>query len=302
MAKHVILRKYLNAWLPKQTKYNKRVIICDGFAGPGVYKGGEDGSPIIALKAFTEHSFREQISADVIYLFIESRPDRFKSLTRVLEPFEELLPDNVRIYTYNEDYDSALVRILDRMDRGATSIAPTFAFIDPFGIKGVSLSTLRRLMTHKGCEVFVNFMMSSLQRFLETKEFEGNCDNFFGCPDWRDALPLSGAERENTLRLLYQRRLRDRDGVAAQYVRFFTMTDRNKAAIYDLFFATNHAKGIDAMKDAMWSVDPGGDYTFSDATNPEQEVLFEPEPDWPKLIDTLVAKFQGQFKIGRAHV
>lgn len=35
-----------------KTKFIDRVIICDGFAGPGVYKKGEDGSPVIALKAY----------------------------------------------------------------------------------------------------------------------------------------------------------------------------------------------------------------------------------------------------------
>ena len=293
-AKHVILRKYLNAWLPKQTRWNNRVMICDGFAGPGVYKKGEDGNPIIALKAFLEHSQKEHISAEIVYLFIELETDRFECLERVLAAFGSQLPDNVKILKYNDDYDAAFSRILDHMDDSDKSIAPTFAFIDPFGIKSVSLNTIRRLMAHRGCEVFVNFMMGSLQRFMATKEFEPHCDAFFGCPTWRDALLLSGVARENALRMLYQKRLRDHDGVAAQYVRFFTMKNENNTTIYDLFFATNHEKGIDAMKDAMWNVDPSGDYSFSDATNPNQAVLFEVHPNWDQLIDILVERFGGQ--------
>ena len=50
-AKHQILRKYLDAWLPILGTYNKRIVYIDGFAGPGEYKGGEPGSPIIALEA-----------------------------------------------------------------------------------------------------------------------------------------------------------------------------------------------------------------------------------------------------------
>jgi len=293
-AKHIILRKYLNAWLPKQTKWNDRVIICDGFAGPGVYKNGEDGSPIIALKAFLEHSHKEHISAEIIYLFIELESDRFECLEQVLARFGERLPDNVKIRKYNDDYDSALSGILDHMDDSSQSIAPTFAFIDPFGIKGVSLNTIKRLMAHKGCEVFVNFMTTSLQRFLATKEFESHSDAFFGCSDWRDALPLSGEARENALRMLYQQRLVDKDGVAAKYVRFFTMKNEKNTTIYDLFFATNHEMGIDAMKAAMWNVDPSGDFSFSDATDPNQEVLFQPEPDWQQLIDILAKEYRGQ--------
>lgn len=292
-AKHVILRKYLDAWIPKQTKWNDRVIICDGFAGPGVYKHGEDGSPIIALKAFLEHTHQESISSEIVYLFIEKDKRRFSCLEQVLADFEPQLPDNVTVRKYNEDYDVALNDILDLMDEGEQTIAPTFAFIDPFGIKSVSLNTMTRLMEHRGCEIFVNFMMTSMQRFLDTKEFESHCDAFFESEEWRTAIPLSGQEREEALRVLYQRRLQDEDGVAAKYVRFFTMKNEANVTIYDLFFATNHEKGIDSMKDAMWNIDPSGEYSFSDATNPNQEVLFEAQPNWDQLIDILVKRFGG---------
>jgi hypothetical protein len=47
------------------------------------------------------------------------------------------------------------------------------------------------------------------------------------------------------------------------------------------------------MKDAMWKVDPGGGYTFSDATDPDQETLFATEPDWDQLFALLAAQFAG---------
>ena len=73
-AKHVILRKYLDAWLPIVTRFSKRVLIIDGFAGPGIYSGGEDGSPIIAIKAVKEHKIK--IESEVRFLLIENRKDR----------------------------------------------------------------------------------------------------------------------------------------------------------------------------------------------------------------------------------
>src|SRR5262245_65441693 len=54
-AKHRILRCYLDAWLPIMGSWNGRILIVDGFAGPGVYSGGEEGSPIIALRALMDH-------------------------------------------------------------------------------------------------------------------------------------------------------------------------------------------------------------------------------------------------------
>lgn len=48
------------------------------------------------------------------------------------------------------------------------------------------------------------------------------------------------------------------------------------------------------MKDAMWSVDQGGSFTFSDATNPDQGVLFGNEPDYSYLKSLLKDKFSGK--------
>jgi three-Cys-motif partner protein len=63
-AKHAILRRYLGGWLPVMSKWNSRLVLVDGFAGPGRYVGGEDGSPLIMLKAFLDHTRRDLIDAE----------------------------------------------------------------------------------------------------------------------------------------------------------------------------------------------------------------------------------------------
>jgi hypothetical protein len=52
-AKLDILGAYLRAWFPILSRGRNfdRIIYIDGFAGPGRYNQGEDGSPIVALKA-----------------------------------------------------------------------------------------------------------------------------------------------------------------------------------------------------------------------------------------------------------
>jgi three-Cys-motif partner protein len=292
--KHLILRKYLNAWLPIITRWNGRVIFCDGFAGPGLYDNGEDGSPIIALKALLEHYYLPNIRAEIHYLFIEENKERCRSLEAVIANNFKTLPSNVTFEVVNDTYEEAFTRLLDALQEQAAKLAPTLAFIDPFGIKGLPLSTIVRLMEHKRCEVFINIMFGFIHRFLASPEFEPHCDALFGTREWREAVSLEGDAREQFLRRLYHRQLLDpHTGVGAKYVRYFTMKDHRNRTIYDLFFATNSYKGIDAMKDAMWSADQSGGATFSDATNPAQEVLFSQEPDWRQLIDLLVQQFQG---------
>src|SRR5687768_1930123 len=61
IAKHRILRRYVDAWLPIMASYPRRLVLIDGFAGPGRYRGGEDGSPVILLKAYLEHQQRVRL-------------------------------------------------------------------------------------------------------------------------------------------------------------------------------------------------------------------------------------------------
>ena len=45
LGKHLVLRAYLDAWLPVMGSWQGRLLFIDGFAGPGEYEGGEEGSP-----------------------------------------------------------------------------------------------------------------------------------------------------------------------------------------------------------------------------------------------------------------
>lgn len=56
--KHLVLEHYLKAWFPilGMGRMNRRILFVDGFAGPGKYKGGEPGSPLVAMRVLADHS------------------------------------------------------------------------------------------------------------------------------------------------------------------------------------------------------------------------------------------------------
>jgi hypothetical protein len=58
-------------------------------------------------------------------------------------------------------------RLIERND----GQAPTFAFIEPYGFKGVSMSQLRQLLKRRSCEVMVTHMVQVSNRFKGTHEF-----------------------------------------------------------------------------------------------------------------------------------
>ena len=131
-AKHAILRSYLNAWLPIMSKWNGRLVLIDGFAGPGRYEGGEDGSPLIMLKAFLEHEHRQLITAELVYIFIEEREDRARHLE---DEIANLNPrkKQVKHQVVHGAFQDVFRGLLDDVQEQGGNLAPTFAFVDPFG-------------------------------------------------------------------------------------------------------------------------------------------------------------------------
>jgi hypothetical protein len=133
-------------------------------------------------------------------------------------------------------------------------------------------------------------MYEEINRFISHPDQVGNFDTFFGTEDWRDGVGLAGPrERNRFLHDLYMRQLKDAAG--ARYVRSFQMRNASKVTDYYLFYATGSLTGLKKMKEAMWSVDPSGEFTFSDATDPRQLVLFGVTPRFEDLRLQILTRF-----------
>lgn len=59
---------------------------------------------------------------------------------------------------------------------------------------------------------------------------------------------------------------------------------------YYLYHTTRNPKGVALMKDAMWKIDPGGEFKFSDRLA-GYDVLFTPQPDLTPLRAHLIALY-----------
>jgi three-Cys-motif partner protein len=284
-AKHQILRKYLDAWLPILGKYSKRLLYIDGFAGPGEYMGGEPGSPVIALEAATAHS--ANISGEMIFLFVEERTDRVAHLNSRIAKLQ--LPAKFRVQVTQSTFAERATKVLSRMDADPQNVPPTFALIDPFGFAGIPYEIIKRFLVKDKCEVLINLMVDHINRFLTHPhdEVRAHITDAFGT---EEALQMAfgSGNRAERLRDLYQQQLKK----AAKFVRYFDMRDRDNRTIYYLFFASNNRLGHLKMKEAMWKVDRFGDFRFSDATNPDQTLLFD-APTTAPLADELSRTFRG---------
>jgi three-Cys-motif partner protein len=74
---------YLAAWLPALLQGRAdRVTYAEGFAGPGIYKGGEPNSPIVALRAFPGHRDLLAAGRTVDMVLVEEDSCRLAELRR----------------------------------------------------------------------------------------------------------------------------------------------------------------------------------------------------------------------------
>ncbi|HDQ05936.1 MAG TPA: three-Cys-motif partner protein TcmP [Candidatus Bathyarchaeota archaeon] len=271
-AKHEILENYLKAWFPILSRWSGRIIYLDGFAGPGVYEGEEDGSPIIALKTAHEHTL-QHILKEIVFLFIEKEKDRADKLKEVINERFSDLPKNLSCQVICQEFAPALERVLYEIDKHDAQLAPTFAFLDPFGFSGFPMQLIGRLMKHKKCEVLITFMVSFINRFTDDLR-ESVLTELFATEEWKKVRDITNPEQRRRFLLeLYKTQLIHVGG--AEYVRSFEMVNRYNQPIYYLVYGTKHPLGLKVMKDAMWRVDNRGTYKFSDLTDVNQKFLID---------------------------
>ena len=281
LAKHEILSAYLNAWMPIMVRqsakvgsvHGREVLYVDGFAGPGKYTGGEDGSPIIAMKAAMSH--QAEFPVPIRFLFIELDPDRCALLRQCVNEQKNRLQGAFKIRVdepIQDDCNKVLSGILEKYKRSGTKFGPALVFLDQFGYSAVPMTLVAEIMRFPSCEVFSYLEFGYLNRFITDETKWPGIDSAFGGTEWREVINLPAGERAKALLDRYKDALQTKGNV--NYVSNFSMHDSKGQLIYWLFFCTNSLRGLEEMKKAMWKVDQSGTFRFSDAANPGQESLF----------------------------
>jgi len=292
-AKHEILKYYLGAWFAILAQQHPRIIYVDGFAGPGEYKGGEPGSPIIALNVAKNHTLASRFKGELVFSFIEIDEARSQNLKKKLQGIN--IPDNFKAKVECNSFDICIVKILSTISQRGKQLAPSFFFIDPFGITGFPMSLIQDIAEQPSSEVLVTFNYQPLNRwFLQDTTKHRNLDTLFGNNRWRESLRMNDPKRrEGFLRALYQESLEK----LGWKVRPFCMINKHNQTQYYLFYATKNPLGMLAMKRAMWKSSPNKDFRYSDLSNPAQPCMLEPvfEEQYSKeLANSIWDQYRGQ--------
>lgn len=152
LLKHAVLRAYLAAWSMKLMQgptAESKVWFLDGFAGAGKDKKGNPGSPVIACQAALQIRSKPGESPRELGVFcIEKEREYYLELAPLIEGFrrDEHVDAHTRHGQFTEHCEDAL-RIIGGK--------PVLAFLDPFGIKGLSAELYRPLLKVRRSEIFM---------------------------------------------------------------------------------------------------------------------------------------------------
>jgi three-Cys-motif partner protein len=276
--KHALYRQYLRKWLPILLNGfgGRDITYAEGFAGPGIYLGGEPGSPVIAMRTLIEDpKWRTQVK-NVRFLFVDKDPRCTallgKRIAAAVAPVDvsDLASWGIDVEIRTGNCDPTLAAMLDAHSAWGH---PMLVVLDTFG-GGVPRTLIERIAQNKGGEVLVTIKPDYFLRFAETEHEHG--DRVFGSRDWRAVASLKPAEKQSWVLEHYRDTLSD---AGFRFVLDFELIDARGKALY-LIFGSNHERGLEKMKEAMWEVDDVRGFGYRDPRDPDQEILeieFEPQ-------------------------
>ncbi|AWN05064.1 methyltransferase [Gordonia phage Easley] len=295
-AKHEILKKYLAAWFPIISSNRGRVVYIDGFAGRGRYDDGSEGSPQLALRTLLEHNaLATRANCEFLFMFIEKNRSNAEALEAELEAMEAGWPDwpeNVKWGVFNASFDDHMEELFQVMRDQNKQLAPTFAFVDPFGYTRFPMDVLAQLGKTPNSELFINFMVGFVQRFVGREGQEKPVRELYGMAV-EEVMEnyLAGKDRIEHLVEVYMDALKSKADFS--YAQRFYMINHTGNVSYALVHVTNEPLGVKKMKAAMWGADPSGQYRYSDRMG-STPVLFVPDPDLGPLKGSLLREFAGE--------
>ncbi len=279
LAKLEIVGRYLDAWflILGSNPVNRRLVYIDGFAGPGRYTNTDKSSPIVALRAAEAALRRAGPKSGAIeysFLFVEKKADFAKSLIDVIQ--NRRLPTQFKWDVEQGSFEEKVGGLLADLKQQGKNLAPTFAFIDPFGATGLPFNVIAEILSYKSCEVLLNLDSDGIGRLVSAQAIAQNqahLDVLFGDPSWRTELdPRLPIQRLSAQVLaFYKKRLK----TVARYAFAFAMNSREGQLNYHLVFASQHPLGLEKMKEAMKTVDQTGAYSFSDDTVGQELLPFD---------------------------
>lgn len=258
--KHAILAAYLPAYFNILKSQHRNLVYLDGFAGSGHYHMENVSVPGSPLRALDVVASSTDLAKRVQCIFIERDARHFEALREAVAQFCRTHPGIkepiLRPGQFSKEIDALLSEL------GDDELAPTFLFVDPCGVEGVSMRRVAEILVRKSCEVFLFFNLDGIRRIAGLTRKGGTVSpvliDLYGSEELASSAVedfLEGVTpEERELRLLAHYRAALQREAGAQFVIPLRVESEARAATsHYLLHATKHSLGFKIMKDVMWA-------------------------------------------------
>ncbi|MEU1983277.1 three-Cys-motif partner protein TcmP [Nocardia sp. NPDC019395] len=252
--KHAILDQYATPFASKTGRWStgNRVVFIDGYAGPGRYEDGEEGSGAMLLRKAREMAhFPRRIECH----FVESDPETVDRLKAVATAEGA----DVDYTIYDDDISTHLPELL----QSAEGI-PLFTYLDPCGLV-IPLDEVASIFQRPGgygspaTEVLIN-LTAHVRRFAgmlysatpmegSLQRMDGVCGGDWWRETWLEKCPTKDASEDDKMAAEqavvegYARELCKCAGVAGSWI-IDVRPRADLKPVYYLVFATRHMDGM----------------------------------------------------------
>jgi three-Cys-motif partner protein len=248
-----VLESYMTPYIAKVSSLGRRILLIDGYAGPGVFEDGKYGSPMIICQAAENYA-----KGNWEALFINNEQKYHNKLTQLIQregwsrSAKTLLGDS-----------TVLLQTLPQTLKDQS----VFLYLDPFGPTGCEFALLRPFLerNHRySTEIILTMNMPGMPRLAarhatkvgrqEEQAIKYNhllLNRIFGGEYWKDILlQQDGSTEEREFRLIeaYRAKLAE----YLPYTGFCPVRDRIDRQIkYFIVFASRHKDTLTLLNDAM---------------------------------------------------
>ncbi len=236
-----ILGKFIVPWSAKlgyktRVRGGKQIWYVDGFAGPGRYGDGAEGSPIIG--ASRALSVLRAGSGHILgCVNVELDSSRYEALCRETRPYEQ---DGVPVYNFKGDFSEVIPEILEIVGQDDAMLV----FIDPFGVRPLKFDNLKPLVSRQGeTDLFLTFHTPAVSRLVT--EYPDYVTEAVGSDDWRSGWPSRGVQAVLDTLSRNLRELGQFFAVAWYAIR----SEREAAAKYHLVLASRSYHAFELVND-----------------------------------------------------
>lgn len=296
--KLTMLTKYLDASsrILGSTRNPGQLYYIDGFAGRGYYGKPDEtqvpGSPVRAAQ-LARQAKDEGRNYRLYCINIESNPVNYSHLVGAMKPYSDVATNLCGPFV---DQVDTLLKMV-----GSN---PVLCFLDPFGIDGMDMSALARLIQrgNVATDMLVRFDVGEARRrdgyytspdLSAPKQYDILC-RLYGIADrdqLRTALDGPTAEDRHLAAVrLYMRRLGEQYlSLGNAYTSAYHIRSVTGASKYWMVATTRHAKGYVLASDIIYSTDEtydlqvewyrkatnGGQLSLLDAIQPTEQQIFD---------------------------